>query len=69
MLKNGVFEHSIDPRAQKSSCISQLLNLTRVVGNQVIDKFTLDEFDLWYVDIWYYIHLTHISKVFLESIR
>jgi len=68
MLKNGVFEHSIDPRAQQSSCISQLLNLTRIVGNQVIDKFTLDEFDLWYIDIRYYVHLTHISKVLLESI-
>lgn len=69
MLKNGVFEHSIDPRAQKSSCISQLLNLTRIVSNQVIDEFTLDEFDLRYIDIRYYIHLTHISKVLLEGIR
>lgn len=69
MLKNGVFENSIDPRAQKSSCISQLLNLTSIVGNQVIDEFTFDEFDLWYVDIWYYVHLAHVSEVFLESIR
>ena len=69
MLENGVFKHSIDPGAQKSSCISQLLNLARIVGDQVIDKFTLDEFDLWYIDVRYYIHLTHISKVLLESIR